>query len=111
MEVIATQWGVRLLAPRLWPDVHNVHAQMLGERRDSEFAAWSMTNVAGVPVEQFRRLHSKSEGWEVARQEIVEEVKHQSRQARYRKWLRVVQCICWHLQIDQSLKRISETRH
>ncbi len=36
-------------------DIHNIHAYILGEHGDSEFAAWSMTNVAGMPVDEFFR--------------------------------------------------------
>jgi len=34
-------------------DAHNVHADILGEHGDSEFPAWSMTHIAGVPIEQY----------------------------------------------------------
>ena len=56
-------------------DVHNVHAYMLGEHGDSEFAAWSMTNIGGVPAEHFCRLTLKSDEWDVTRQKLSEEVK------------------------------------
>jgi len=34
-------------------DAHNVHAYVLGEHGDSEVAAWSMTHIAGVPIENY----------------------------------------------------------
>ena len=34
-------------------DVGNVHAYILGEHGDSEVAAWSMTHVAGVPMDNY----------------------------------------------------------
>ncbi|MCE5348037.1 MAG: L-lactate dehydrogenase [Bacteroidales bacterium] len=34
-------------------DIHNVHAYFLGEHGDSEFAAWSMTNIAGLKMEEY----------------------------------------------------------
>ena len=34
-------------------DVHNVHAYVLGEHGDSEFAAWSMTHVGGMPIDLY----------------------------------------------------------
>jgi L-lactate dehydrogenase len=37
-----------LLSKHCSVDVHNVHAYILGEHGDSEFAAWSMTNIAGI---------------------------------------------------------------
>ncbi len=42
-----------LLSRHCGVDVHNVHAYMLGEHGDSEFAAWSMTNMAGVPIREY----------------------------------------------------------
>jgi len=34
-------------------DVHNVHAYILGEHGDSEFAAWSLTHIAGIPISEY----------------------------------------------------------
>ena len=34
-------------------NAQNVHAYILGEHGDSEFAAWSLTNIAGIPVADF----------------------------------------------------------
>jgi len=31
----------------------NVHAYIIGEHGDSEVAAWSITNIAGMPIEQY----------------------------------------------------------
>ena len=57
-------------------DVHNVHAYILGEHGDSEFAAWSMTNMAGMPMEQYCRRCLKCDDWQAARNKIVDEVRH-----------------------------------
>ena len=65
-----------LLSQHCGVDVHNVHAYILGEHGDSELAAWSMTNMAGLPVDQFCRLCSKCEDWQAARRKIADEVKH-----------------------------------
>ena len=65
-----------LLSQHCGVDVHNVHAYMMGEHGDSEFAAWSMTNVAGMPIEQFCRLCLKCDDWRAARRKIADEVKH-----------------------------------
>ncbi len=65
-----------LLSQHCGVDVHNVHAYILGEHGDSEFAAWSMTNMAGVPIEQYCRLCLKCDDWEAARRKIAEEVRH-----------------------------------
>jgi L-lactate dehydrogenase len=65
-----------LLSQHCGVDVHNIHAYILGEHGDSEFAAWSMTNMAGMPIEQFCRLCLKCDDWLAARRKVVEEVKH-----------------------------------
>jgi L-lactate dehydrogenase len=65
-----------LLSRHCGVDVHNIHAYILGEHGDSEFAAWSMTNMAGMPIEQFCRLCLKCADWPAARRKIAEEVKH-----------------------------------
>jgi L-lactate dehydrogenase len=65
-----------LLSQHCGVDVHNVHAYILGEHGDSEFAAWSMTNMAGIPIEEFCRLCLKCDDWQAARRKIADEVKH-----------------------------------
>jgi len=65
-----------LLSQRCGVDVHNIHAYILGEHGDSEFAAWSMTNMAGMPLEQFCRGCAKCDDWQAARRQIMEEVRH-----------------------------------
>ena len=40
-----------LLSRHCGVDVHNVHAYIIGEHGDSEVAAWSMTHMAGMPVQ------------------------------------------------------------
>ena len=56
-------------------DVHNVHAYFLGEHGDSEFAAWSMTHIAGIPVSQYCDVCGKCPGWEHEREEIEKQVR------------------------------------
>ena len=65
-----------LLSQRCGVDVHNVHAYILGEHGDSEFAAWSMTNMAGLPIEEFCSLCSECDNPQAARDKVVDEVKH-----------------------------------
>lgn len=65
-----------LLSLHCGVDVHNVHAHILGEHGDSEFAAWSMTNMAGMPIQQFCRTCLKCDDWKEARHKVAEEVKH-----------------------------------
>jgi len=41
-----------LLSMNCGVDIHNVHANILGEHGDSEFAAWSMTHIAGTQIDR-----------------------------------------------------------
>ncbi|UCE47751.1 MAG: L-lactate dehydrogenase, partial [Phycisphaerales bacterium] len=45
-----------LLSRHCRVDARNVHAYIIGEHGDSEVAAWSMTHIAGVPIEQYCRI-------------------------------------------------------
>jgi len=45
-----------LLSKRFQIDPHNVHAYVLGEHGDSEVAVWSMTNVAGMQIDDYCAL-------------------------------------------------------
>ena len=42
-----------LLSEHYQIDPHNVHAYVLGEHGDSEVAAWSMTHIAGMPLDEY----------------------------------------------------------
>lgn len=64
------------LATRCGLDVHNVHAHIMGEHGDSEFAAWSITNMAGMPFEHFCRTCGKCEDSAEVRKKIVHDVRH-----------------------------------
>ena len=57
-------------------DVHNVHAYILGEHGDSEFAAWSMTNVAGINIDEYCPICGKCPDWKKQRQLIEHQVRH-----------------------------------
>ena len=37
-------------------DVKNVHAYIIGEHGDSEFAAWPMCHIGGMPLDEFLLL-------------------------------------------------------
>jgi len=49
-------------------DVKNVHAYIIGEHGDSEFAAWAMCHIGGMPLDEF--LVSKSSSGKVAKVKI-----------------------------------------
>ena len=42
-----------LISQHLNVDTKNVHGLIMGEHGDSEFAAWSITNISGVPLSEF----------------------------------------------------------
>jgi L-lactate dehydrogenase len=56
-------------------DVGNVHAYILGEHGDSEVAAWSMTHVAGMPMDHYCPQCGNCSDWHGERDRIVREVK------------------------------------
>ena len=64
-----------LLGQNCGIDVHNVHAYMLGEHGDSEFAAWSMTHVAGIHIDEHCETCGKCSDWKERRQQIEQEVR------------------------------------
>jgi len=64
-----------LLSQRCGVDVHNVHAYVLGEHGDSEVPAWSMTNIAGMPIDEYCPTCGKCADWKSERDEIVKTVR------------------------------------
>ncbi|OGO35084.1 MAG: L-lactate dehydrogenase [Chloroflexi bacterium RBG_16_57_11] len=56
-------------------NVHNVHAYILGEHGDSEFAAWSMTHVAGMKFDEYCQMCGDCMDWQNERREIEEAVR------------------------------------
>ena len=56
-------------------DVHNVHAYILGEHGDSEFAAWSMTHLAGVSIDRFCAICDRCTDWMTERANIEQAVR------------------------------------
>ncbi|MCB0589250.1 MAG: L-lactate dehydrogenase [Phaeodactylibacter sp.] len=55
--------------------VHNVHAYILGEHGDSEFAAWSLTNIGGVPVDAYCMENGTKDTWQNEKSRIEEQVR------------------------------------
>ena len=62
-----------LLSQHCQVNVHNVHAYILGEHGDSEFAAWSMTHMGGVQWDDYCPVCKKCENWPVTRSRIEQE--------------------------------------
>lgn len=62
-----------LLGKHVDIDPRNIHAFILGEHGDTEVAAWSLTNIAGVSIEQFCEKCGGCGGQ--TRQQIFEDVR------------------------------------
>lgn len=56
-------------------DIHNVHAYILGEHGDSEFAAWSLTHIAGMPFDQYCPLCGVCSDWSAEKDSIEQAVR------------------------------------
>lgn len=64
-----------LLSKHCGVDVHSVHAYILGEHGDSEFAAWSMTHIAGVKIENYCPICENCSNWQAEHDEIEKQVR------------------------------------
>lgn len=64
-----------LLSQHCGVDVHNVHAYILGEHGDSEFAAWSMTHIAGMHLDEYCQMCNGCQDWQTERAMIEEAVR------------------------------------
>jgi len=51
-----------LLSKHFDVDVRNIHSYILGEHGDSEIAAWSLTNIAGIDVDNYCKCICKNCG-------------------------------------------------
>jgi L-lactate dehydrogenase len=56
-------------------DVHNVHAYICGEHGDSEFAAWSLSHIGGIPIDQYCPLCRECKDDRLQRENIEREVR------------------------------------
>jgi len=64
-----------LLSDHCGVDVHNVHAYILGEHGDSEFAAWSMTHIAGINIDEYCPVCGQCNDWKNQRAKIEQQVR------------------------------------
>lgn len=65
-----------LLSSHCGVDVRNVHAYVLGEHGDSEVPIWSMTNLAGMAMDDYCPACLKCSDWGHERTRIVSEVRN-----------------------------------
>ncbi|MFO7870899.1 MAG: L-lactate dehydrogenase [Kiritimatiellia bacterium] len=56
-------------------DTRNVHAYILGEHGDSEFAAWSRTHIGGVVMDKYCVMCGKCADWRRTREGIAGKVR------------------------------------
>lgn len=64
-----------LLSTHCRIDIHNVHAYILGEHGDSEFAAWSMTHFAGMHIDEYCPTCRRCADWAAERRRIEQSVR------------------------------------
>ncbi len=64
-----------LLSSHCKVDVHNVHGYVLGEHGDSEFVAWSMAHVAGMPIDNYCPICHQCSDWKTERNRIEQAVR------------------------------------
>ena len=64
-----------LLSQHCDVDIHNVHAYILGEHGDSEFAAWSMTHLAGLSIDGFCTICNRCTDWQIERESLEKAVR------------------------------------
>jgi L-lactate dehydrogenase len=64
-----------LLSEHCGVDIHNVHGYVLGEHGDSEFAAWSITHVAGMPFDQYCPVCGICSDWSAEKDRIEQAVR------------------------------------
>ncbi len=65
-----------LLSRHCGIDAHNVHGYVLGEHGDSEFAAWSLTHVAGMQIGEYCPVCGNCRGWAEEKNIIEQEVRN-----------------------------------
>ena len=89
-----------LLGERLGVDSRSVHAFIIGEHGDSEIAAWSSTNVSGIPLNEFCEMRGHF-NHDAAMDAIAEKVKNSAYEIISKKQ-------ATYYGIAMSVKRICE---
>ncbi len=89
------------LSEHLGVDSHNLHSFIIGEHGDSEIAAWSSTNVSGIPLDDFCEMRGHFNHAQAMR-EIAEEVKNSAYEIIEKK-------DATYYGIAMSVKRICES--
>jgi L-lactate dehydrogenase len=105
------------LSEHLGVDSHSIHSFIIGEHGDSEIAAWSSTNVSGIPLNKFCEMRGHF-NHEEAMQQIAENVKNSAydiiskKQATYYGIAMSVKRICECIVRDEkSILPVSSVIH
>ncbi len=105
------------LSQHLRVDSRSVHSFIIGEHGDSEIAAWSSTNISGIPLDDFCEMRGHY-NHEEAMDEIAEKVKTSAyeiiskKQATYYGIAMAVKRICECIIKDEkSILPISSIQH
>src|SRR5512143_3227997 len=56
-------------------DPRNIHGYILGEHGDHQFAAWSLTHLAGYPIDRYCAVCKECGEWAETRERIEREVR------------------------------------
>ncbi len=89
------------LSEHLGVDSRNLHSFIIGEHGDSEIAAWSSTNVSGIPLDDFCEMRGHFNHAQAMRQ-IAEEVKNSAYEIIEKKG-------ATYYGIAMSVKRVCES--
>ena len=82
-------------------DARNVHGYILGEHGDSEVAAWSLTNIAGSPLDNYCQNCNANQCGGIDKQAILEDVKNAGYHIIDRK-------VATYYGVSTAIKRITE---
>lgn len=81
-------------------DARNVHGYILGEHGDSEVAAWSLTNIAGAPLDDYC-IHCQETCQGIDKVDILNQVKNAGYHIIDRK-------VATYYGVSTAIKRIAE---
>lgn len=106
------------LSEHLGVDPRSIHAFIIGEHGDSEFAAWSSANVSGVEISRFCEMRGYFHDHDLAKENIADEVKNaaydiiQKKRATYYGVAMATKRICEAIIRDEkSILPVSTIQH
>jgi L-lactate dehydrogenase len=82
-------------------DARNVHGYILGEHGDSEVAAWSLTNIAGTPLDDYCDGCNKEGCSRIDKEDILRRVRDAGYHIIDRK-------VATYYGVSMAIKRITE---